>query len=345
MKILFTSPLPLDHATGPSTPLSYIKDALVESNHDVTIIDRTHYKEFEYDIKDVGRATCFDLVASYDVEDCDVFIGCPGSCLLQMKKLPDAKKFTLWFSSHYNFASRVLEEEYKKFNINGPAIHPYEKFKAQKEQIMSDYIVVPSDHCAKTYIDNDIPKDKLRVVNFGVDTVKFQPVFPFYDKNKLTFLFAGGNWIRKGLPYLIEAWKHLKPDALLSLIGTDIGKVTESIVSHGWVPDEEVPSGYRNADVFVMPSLEEGSALVIFEAMASGLPCIVTPECGSLIEDSVDGIIIPSRNIKAIGEAIKYFVDNPEETRRMGIIARKKAEDHQWDRFKNDFIKLVEEEI
>jgi len=345
-KITFTSPLPLDHQTGPSTPLSYIKDALVESDHDVTIIDRTCYDEFKYDVGSVGRGTAFDLRASYDIEDCDLFIGSAGSCLLQMQKLRNAKKITLWFSSHYNFASKILEEEYKKFGIKGPAIHPYEIFKAQKEHEMSDYLVVPSRQCAQTYIDNGIPDNKLLIVPFGVDITRFYPD----DKKEIStlpkFLFAGGNWIRKGLTYLLLAAMNMKKEPHLTIIGCVPNPRTNLKKLHieGWVPDDKVPKIYRRSDVFVLPSLEEGSALVVYEAMASGLPCIVTPECGSMISNGKDGIIVEPRNIEQLKDAMQYFIDNPEEVKRMGSNARSKVErEYTWDHFKNRFIKILEE--
>jgi glycosyltransferase involved in cell wall biosynthesis len=138
---------------------------------------------------------------------------------------------------------------------------------------------------------------------------------------------------------------NMKKEPHLTIIGCDPKPRTNLKKLHieGWVPDDKVPKIYRRSDVFVLPSLEEGSALVVYEAMASGLPCIVTPECGSIITDGEEGLIIESKNIEQIEKAIQYFIDNPTEIKRMGEKARHKVEnEYTWDHFKKRFIKELE---
>lgn len=342
MKIVFSSPIPLRRMTGPSTPLTHIKDALLDSDHNVKVIDRDDYDVFKYDIPPPMRGTAFDVRASYDIGDPDLFIGCPNASLISMEKMTRAKKVTLWFSSHCQYAYDVLSEEYPKYGVKAVPLHPYEMWKAMTEHIVSDVLIVPSETCKQTYIDHRVPEEKLRVVNFGVDSEKFRPSEEGHDG--FTVLFAGGNYSRKGLGYLVRAWQELDlRDAKLKIMGCKAAFDVPNMETLGWIPDEEVLEVYRGADVFILPSLEEGMALVTLEAMASGLPCIVTRQTGAPIEDGKDGMVIPIRDVKAIKNSLWWFYDNRGAIKRMGRNARKKAEKMPWSKFREDFMKTLEE--
>jgi glycosyltransferase involved in cell wall biosynthesis len=82
----------------------------------------------------------------------------------------------------------------------------------------------------------------------------------------------------------------------------------------------------------VLPSVEEGSALVTYEAMACGLPLIVTPNTGAVARDGVDGFVIPARDVGALQEKILYLYEHGDERRRMAESARQYVlENFTWD--------------
>jgi len=89
------------------------------------------------------------------------------------------------------------------------------------------------------------------------------------------------------------------------------------------------------ADVFVFPSLFEGFALVILEAMAVGLPVITTPNTAGpdLIEDGKEGLIVPAGDANALREAMQSLLHNPERARSMGRAAHEKAKEFTWERY------------
>jgi glycosyltransferase involved in cell wall biosynthesis len=91
---------------------------------------------------------------------------------------------------------------------------------------------------------------------------------------------------------------------------------------------------YRTADILAYPSLHEGSALAILEAMASGLPIVTTPNSGSLVRDGIDGFITPLRDIDALAARIEQLYRNPEERRHMGRAACAHAQDFSWDHYR-----------
>ena len=97
------------------------------------------------------------------------------------------------------------------------------------------------------------------------------------------------------------------------------------------------------ADAFVFPSLFEGFALVILEAMAAGLPVITTPNTAGpdLIEDGKEGLIVPAGDANALREAMQSLLHNPERARSMGRAAHEKTKEFTWERYGERWEALV----
>ena len=87
---------------------------------------------------------------------------------------------------------------------------------------------------------------------------------------------------------------------------------------------------YHRADVFVLPSLHEGSALVTYEALASGVPVIATPNAGSVVRDGVEGFLVPVGEIDPLAERLFDVYRDPERRREMARAARRRAEEFSW---------------
>jgi glycosyltransferase involved in cell wall biosynthesis len=92
------------------------------------------------------------------------------------------------------------------------------------------------------------------------------------------------------------------------------------------MPQEELARLYHRADVFCLPSYFEGSALVVSEAMASGLPCVVTDAAGSPIEHGRDGWIVPAGAPAELAAALEALLDDAALRGRLGAAARRTAE-------------------
>jgi glycosyltransferase involved in cell wall biosynthesis len=206
----------------------------------------------------------------------------------------------------------------------------------------ADYVQVPSEFVRKSFADRSFPQEKLICLPFGVDIDRYtqashqDPVF--------RLLFVGRIGLRKGVQYLLEAWKKLQlPNSELVLAGNiepQFGKVLEDyqtlegLVLPGFVRD---PSAlYTSSSAFIFPSLEEGSALVTYEAMASALPVIATFNSGSVVRDGVDGFIVPIRDVTAICESIEKLHRDRELAREMGASARKHVEQYTWENYSRE---------
>jgi starch synthase len=101
----------------------------------------------------------------------------------------------------------------------------------------------------------------------------------------------------------------------------------------GKLPHAEVPDRMATADVFVFPSLFEGSAVVTYEALASGLPCVVTPDAGSVVRDGVEGIVVPPGDVDRLAAAMERLGTDPELRASMAAEARARAERFTWLRY------------
>jgi glycosyltransferase involved in cell wall biosynthesis len=208
-----------------------------------------------------------------------------------------------------------------------------------EEFARADYIMVPSQFAVDTFIERGFPPEKMVFQPQGVDLSRFQPEFP--GGGIFRVLFVGLLGFRKGLPYLLEAWERLKlKNAELVLVGTAHEEIQPCLSRYrdlpglkveGFTPDPA--ARFSQSTVFCFPSLSEGGAKVTYEAMAAGLPLVVTPEAGSVARDGLEGIIIPPRQVEPIMAALEHLYRHPEETGQMGRRARARAEEFTWQNY------------
>ena len=136
----------------------------------------------------------------------------------------------------------------------------------------------------------------------------------------------------------MQAWQELAlPNAELVLIGRIeeemkpvLKKYEGTFTYRGHVKHEELYKEYGNASVFVLPSLQEGSALVTYEAMACGLPLIVSENTGSVVRDGKDGYILPIRDVEGLKEKLTLFYENREQAAQMGDAAHEYVQQFSW---------------
>jgi glycosyltransferase involved in cell wall biosynthesis len=213
---------------------------------------------------------------------------------------------------------------------------------------LADRILVPSDHLAERLAHYGTPRAKVTVVPYAADTRRFQPDPAKKHGADCTFLFAGGVTQRKGIKYLLEAWRRVRrPGWRLQLLGAlprELGPLRDYLgeVEHlGSVAHGEVAGRMAAADVFVFPSLFEGSAVVTYEALASGLPSIVTPAAGSVIRDGVEGFLVQPRDVEGLAERMERLGSDPRLREAMSSAARAKALEFGWSRYHAAVVEAV----
>jgi glycosyltransferase involved in cell wall biosynthesis len=203
--------------------------------------------------------------------------------------------------------------------------------------------------CASTYVRdsmlyNGIPESKVAVDPYGADLKVFSARQRLPDKPR--FVFVGALTLRKGVQYLLPAFERLKkemPEAELILCGAvypDFQKLFERwrpLFTHmRGLSHPELSKLLQSCTAFVFPSIEEGFARVVSEAMAAGLPIIATHNSGAttLVENGREGIIVPARSGKAVYEAMKRMIAEPNLCEAMGrAAAEKTAKEGSWERY------------
>jgi glycosyltransferase involved in cell wall biosynthesis len=202
----------------------------------------------------------------------------------------------------------------------------------------ADLILVLSEKAAETFRVLGTPDYKLFRMSRGVDVERFRP-----GESPPVFraLFVGALIKRKGVPLLLEAWRHLGlKNAELWLAGhahAEVKPLLQSLPNNikllGFVKD--IAEVYRACSVHIFPSELEGSAKSVYEAAACGLAQITTRESGDVVIDGENGLIVPANDISALSDAILTLYQNPELVRRLGANGRKRVvESFTWEHFR-----------
>jgi glycosyltransferase involved in cell wall biosynthesis len=255
-------------------------------------------------------------------------------------------------SSHVRFQNQILREEYALWKLPFEGIDSRVIEKEESEYEAAELITVPSAFCQRSFIKMGVPETKLRLVPYGARLERFKPV-GVPDPRAFTVLFVGAVSIRKGVLYLLEAFARLRhPRKRLKLIGTIeagvdrliIPRLSHSIEVMGAVPNKDLPQHYSTADVLVLPSIEEGLAMVMAEAMACGCPVIATSNTGAedLFEDREEGFIVPIQSVEALAEAMETVAQSRERGQAMRIRARTRVETiGGWDAYGDCWARLI----
>lgn len=198
------------------------------------------------------------------------------------------------------------------------------------------HFTVPSSFIKNTF-SSMVDPDLIHLNYFGVD-VKHNYV-KVYDNN-LIFLFVGEVGKRKGADYLLKAWQKFDPkdNEILIFCGfvkKEIKRLHKALkvknVQFKGIVDPK--RDYEEADIFILPSLKEGSSKSIFEAMSYRLPIITTENAGSIVNLGSDGLIIETKNIEQIVKSLNFFRDNPHQARLMGDRAFDNVKKYTWEAY------------
>jgi len=219
---------------------------------------------------------------------------------------------------------------------------PYMRLEQKREEMdLADVVLAPSSFVEET-IRSFYPNKAISLAPYGVDLEFWTPCARNEGSEVLTFIYAGQNSLRKGIPTLLQAWeKAALRSAELHLVGSwylsDSKKASlpRGVTHVSALSSEALRDHYRRADVFVFPSFFEGFGLVLLEAMACGLPAIAsTATAGADVLTEASGRLLPPGDLDGLVDALRWFDKNRGLLPAMGRAARKRAEDCTWDRYR-----------
>jgi glycosyltransferase involved in cell wall biosynthesis len=194
----------------------------------------------------------------------------------------------------------------------------------KEEQELADTIICGSEFVKQSLTNQGIDASKIivcplgRTIEMNTDKHVLKREIPSKRGDGLRILFAGEVGLRKGIPYLLDALKSLKgvipftcqAAGTLAIQFKYLDEYSDVCNFLGAVPRSNMTQLYEWADIFVLPSLCEGSAMVTHEALAKGLPVITTFNAGSLVRDGIDGVIVSPRDSQGIAQALLNFYND-----------------------------------
>ncbi len=224
-------------------------------------------------------------------------------------------------STHIDWGEQVLRDEYAELGLPWHGTDPRSLANERIEYELADAVVVPSQVAARSFVDMGMSPSKIRCVPFGVDLSAYRRSAPRADRFRV--LFVGALSVRKGLHYLLQAFrKAALPNAELVLVGSRTGDSetllrrypVDNLVETGILPRDGVVREMSRAHVMMLPSIEEGLAMVQPQALACGCPVIASRNTGAedLFDDGVEGFIVPPRDVDALAERLtRLYLDRP----------------------------------
>lgn len=219
--------------------------------------------------------------------------------------------------------NNILLNEYREFdNQDYHNVWPNSLVRRMnREYKLADKINLLSTYAKKTFIDHSVPETKLQITHLGIETNETVPCFNRNVRNgKFIILYVGRIEYLKGIYYLLEAFQQLNLEKselwLVGPISKDVNWMLEKYKGNykylGVKNRTELEVIYKEASIFVFPTLMDAFGLVILEAMYHGLPVITTESSGGpdIIKNGKNGFIVPSRNIEELKVKIRsLFMD------------------------------------
>ncbi len=229
---------------------------------------------------------------------------------------------------------------------------PPEKLKRKDEELaLATGVLVASSFTRKTLrMAPGCPENILVLPYMATDGSPLKEQARFCPRNPdapLKVVYVGSLTQRKGLSYLLDAIASLGSHVELTLVGREAAPgcrpLEAALVKHRWkpsLPHAAILEEMSRHDVLVLPSLFEGFGLVLVEALAQGLPIIATDHTGApdIIEDNIQGFVVPVRDAIAIEEKLEFLVRNPAKHLAMRHAALDRASNLKWSTYRRSLV-------
>jgi glycosyltransferase involved in cell wall biosynthesis len=259
---------------------------------------------------------------------------------LRELKRRDVTIFREQFNCHTGTAKKILDRAYER--LGATPRHGITAESVDREiQIAEavDHIFCPSHLVEASLLENGVPAQKVLKASYGWDPARLAGNHKCFPSNDgITAVFVGAICVRKGAHLLLDYWARSKVKGRLVLAG-EMEPIIKEKCADLLARDDvtvldyfrDVGSLYRSADIFIFPSLEEGSPLVIYEACGSGLPIITTEmAAGWVVRHGREGFVLDPYDASGWITALRALADDVKLRRNMSSAAATRARQFMW---------------
>jgi glycosyltransferase involved in cell wall biosynthesis len=185
----------------------------------------------------------------------------------------------------------------------------WQRLRAEWE--MADAVLVNSPWSRDALLRQGVSESRIMVVPLAIHLPPDKKLVPVNPEGPLKVIWLGSIILRKGIQYLVEAARLLNNEKIEFLLAGPVGISPDALKSFpaniklvGRITRDSLNQIYSQGHVFVLPTISDGFAITQLEAMSHGLPVVTTPNCGRVVTDGDDGLIVPARNALALAEAL-----------------------------------------
>jgi glycosyltransferase involved in cell wall biosynthesis len=212
---------------------------------------------------------------------------------------------------------------------------------------LADLILVASRFVADEILEHQVPSDRIEIVPYGIPE-SWLGARPNPVPGRV--LFVGTVGLRKGVHYLAAASRLLRDRGVRHEVRV-VGPFDPRVVQRpefagptyvGQIPRSVVRREFEQADVFVLPTLSESFALVHLEALACGVPVITTPNCGSTVQDGIEGFIVPIRDPETLANRIERVLADRGLRERLSLAAVERAREFTWECYSKRLLAAIQ---
>lgn len=352
MKVALVCPYDFAHPGGVANHITFLQKELVGLGHEIKIIAPCSGRKDSIENKDIiiiGKPVPIPSAGSIARITLSPMLSSPVKKVLERERFdivhmhePLYSTLTLTVLQHSNAINIGTFHAFQKTRVPYHLISPF--FKRSFDKL--DGRIAVSEP-AMRFISRYFP-DEYKVIPNGIDFERFSTERPPIDSllnDKKNILFVGRAEKRKGLNYLLKAYRRVKqelPKSRLIVVGPGNREKyepaarklrLEDVIFSDYVPNEDLPSYYQSADVFCSPATGgESFGIILLEAMAASKPIVASSIDGyaSLISNDAEGLMVPPKDVNALTKAIIELLNDEPRRHEMGARGRGKAERYSW---------------
>ena len=247
------------------------------------------------------NALRFDDWTARRIGKIDAFIGLSGAGLKTGRQLQQRGGVFICDrgSTHHSYQAAIVADEFRRWGLTAPRTDPRDTVREETIYDVADAVTVPSSFSRRSFIEMGVVAEKVHTIPYGVHLETFAKLAE-PSTGAFEVLFVGHVSLRKGVPYLLQAFERLRhPSKRLRVVGAMSAEIKQlldrlpkqNVEFLGSVPQVQLPRMMSESHILVLPSIEDGFGLVLSQALACGSPIIATTNTGGddLITDGIEG--------------------------------------------------------